>query len=249
MPILGLVHILIALYFAVHAVRTGRPLYWLFLLFMAPGLGSVVYFFGVYLPQSRLERSLLKAGSIVRDKLDPGREIRDAQAAFDLTPTAHNQVRLAKALLEAGQHRAAVEQYEACMNGPFKGDPEICFGAAQALVADGQGARAIELLLDVRAKHPSFREEQLALVLARAFAGAGRQAEAGATFAALVERSNGLEARVEYALWALAQNMQQVAQAQITEINHARKHMNKSSLSFYGDLFKRLDSAQARPVA
>ncbi len=228
-----------------YSVRTGRPLYWLFLLFMAPGLGSVVYFFGVYLPQSRLERSLLKAGAIVRDKLDPGREIRDAQAAFDLTPTAHNQVRLAKALLEAGQHGAAVQQYEACMNGPFKGDPEICFGAAQARLANGQGASAIALLLDLRSSHPGFREEQIGLVLARAFAAAGRHSEAGATFAALVERFNGLEARVEYALWALGQDMKPLAQAQITEINHARKHMTKSSLSFYGDLFKRLDQASA----
>ena len=243
MPILGLVHILIALFFAVHAVRTGRPLYWLFLLFMAPGLGSVVYFFGVYLPQSRLERGLLKAGSIVREKLDPGREIREAQAAFDLTPTAHNQVRLAKALLEAGQHAAAVQQYEACMTGPFKDDPEIGFGAAQARLAHGQSGAAIEALLELRARHPNFREEQLALVLARALAGAGRHAEAGTTFASLVECFNGLEARVEYALWALAQGNNMVAQSQITEISHARKHMNKSALSFYGDLFKRLDSA------
>jgi hypothetical protein len=44
MPIVGLgLHLLIALFFAVHAVRSGQQLFWLFILFSFPLLGSVVY--------------------------------------------------------------------------------------------------------------------------------------------------------------------------------------------------------------
>ena len=43
MPIFGLgLHILIAIFFAIHAIRTGREMYWLLILFMFPLLGSIV---------------------------------------------------------------------------------------------------------------------------------------------------------------------------------------------------------------
>ncbi len=244
MPILGLgVHFLIALYFAVHAVRTGRELYWLILLFSFPLLGSLVYFCAIFLPQSRLERSLGRAGQAVVDKLNPGRALREAQHAFDLTPTAHHQTRLAKAMLEAGMHAQAVEQFDACLRGPFASDPDIIFDAAQARLAHGQHGAAIAALLGLQKNTPSFRTEQVAVLLARAYAAAGMHAEAGLEFAGAVERFSGIEARVEYALWALSRRDAAVAQAQLRELEHSRKHMNKYTLSLHGELFKRLDGA------
>src|SRR4051812_858687 len=101
MPIFGVgIHILIAIFFAVHAVRHGHQLYWLLILFSFPLIGSVVYFFAIFLPDSRIQRGVSKAGAVIQKTLDPGRELRDARAAFDLTPTANNQMRLASALFE-----------------------------------------------------------------------------------------------------------------------------------------------------
>ena len=243
MPLLGLVHILIAIYFAVHVVRTGRELYWLFILFMAPMLGSLVYFLAVYLPQSRLEHSLGKAAGAVRRSLDPGRALREAQQAFDLTPTAHNQTQLANAMLDAGMFAQAVQQFDACLRGPFAGDPDIRFAAAQARLANQQADAAIADLRALRTSHPSFREEQTMLLLAKCLAAAGQHAEAGTLFAEAVGRFSGIEARAEYALWALAQRNQMVADAQLKELNHSRKHMSKYTRSLHQDLFKRLDAA------
>ena len=45
MPILGFLHIAVAIFFAVHAVRSGRNMYWIMILILFPFLGSVVYFF------------------------------------------------------------------------------------------------------------------------------------------------------------------------------------------------------------
>jgi hypothetical protein len=244
MPILGLgVHFLIALFFAVHAVRSGRELYWLILLFSFPLLGSLVYFLAVFLPQSRLERTLGKAGKVVIDKLNPGRALRQAQNAFDLTPTAHNQTRLAKAMLEAGMNAEAVEQFDACLRGPFANDPDIIFDAAQARLANGQAEGAIEAMLGLQKSAPSFRPEQVAVLLAKSYASAGRHGEAGLEFAAVVQRFTGIEARVEYALWALSRREAVVAQEQLRELDHSRKHMNKYTRSLHQDLFSRLDSA------
>ena len=56
MPILLGAHILIAVACAVHALKTGRQMYWVFILFMFPGLGSVVYVIVEVLPGLALER-------------------------------------------------------------------------------------------------------------------------------------------------------------------------------------------------
>ncbi|MES2317419.1 MAG: hypothetical protein V4631_07965 [Pseudomonadota bacterium] len=245
MPILGLgVHFLIALFFAVHVVRTGRELYWLILLFSFPLLGSLVYFLAIFLPQSRLERTLGKAVGAVGRSLDPGRAMREAQQAFDLTPTAHNQTRLAGAMLEAGMYSQAVEQFEACLRGPFSGDPEIRFAAAQARLANNQADAAIGALLELRKTHPGFRQEQLAVLLAKSYAAAGKHADAGAEFAEAVTLFSGIETRAEYALWALSRRDQVVADAQLKELHHTRKHMTKYTRSLHQELFKRLDAAE-----
>ena len=45
MPLAGLgLHFLIALFFAIHALRNGRQMYWLLILFSFPLLGSLAYF-------------------------------------------------------------------------------------------------------------------------------------------------------------------------------------------------------------
>src|ERR1700736_6881569 len=78
MPVLGLgLHILVALFFAVHAVRSGQQMYWLMILFSFPLFGSIVYFLVIYLPNSRLEYGARKAVAAAARSLDPTRELRE----------------------------------------------------------------------------------------------------------------------------------------------------------------------------
>lgn len=246
MPLIGLgLHFLIAIFFAIHAVRNRRQLYWLLILFSFPLLGSLAYFVAEYLPASRLERRGRMAGRALQKSLDPGRDVREARRAFDLTPTAHNQMRLAAALLEAGESEEAVRHYEACLNGPFAGDPEVILGAARAHAAHGQAAAAIALLAPLQSKHPNFRADEVGLELGRAYATVGRQDDAGAAFEAVVERFGSVEARIELALWALANSKEAVAQRELNEIGHARTHMAKHTLDLHRELFRRLDAAIA----
>lgn len=245
MPIIGLgLHFAIAVFFAIHAMRTRRQTYWLFILFTFPILGSIVYFVAEFLPQTRLERQARIAGRALYRALDPGREVRETRREFDLTPTAHNQMRLAAALLDAGQAAEAVQQFDTCLNGPFANDPQVIVGAARANLAHGQPAAAIALLEPLREKQPNVRADEVGLELGRAYAASGRHAEAGELFEAVVERFGDLEAKVELALWARANGQDAVAQRELTEIEHARKHMPKHSRNLNHDLFKRLDAAR-----
>ncbi len=203
MPIAGFgLHFLLAILCAVHAVRSRQNLYWLLILFGAPLLGSIVYFLAVYLPNSRLQRQAVKAVSAAARAMDPQREVREARAAFEDTPTAQNQMRLASALLEVGDAKAAAGEYESCLQGPFAHDPEIRFGAGRAFAECQRFEDALRYLEPLRAERPDHRPEAVALLIARSLAGQARAAEARREFEAAVARFGTYEAKAEYAIWA-----------------------------------------------
>lgn len=194
----------LAIFCAIHAVRTRQNTYWLLILFGFPLLGSLVYFFAVYFPNSRLQRQALKTVAAAARAIDPQREVREARTLFDETPTAQNQMRLAAALLDVGEAPEAVRQYEDCLRGPFASDPEIRFGAARAYVECQRYADALRHLEPLRREHPEFRPEPVALLLARSLAGSARAADARAEFESAVGRFGTWEAKAEYAIWAYA---------------------------------------------
>ncbi len=246
MPFFGLgLHVIVALFFAIHAVRTGQQMYWLMILFAFPLLGSVVYFFAIYLPDSRLQHGARKAVAAVGRAMDPGRELREAREAFNFTPTAQNQMRLAAALLEAGDAKEAAANYEACLKGPFASDAEIKFAASRAFMESGQAARAVAHLREVRAAEPGFRAEQLSLLLARSLASEGQQAQAGAEFAAAEARFGSFEAKAEYAMWALAQGDKPLAERLLAELDDTLRRWSSATRELQSPMLKRLQAARS----
>ncbi len=140
MPILGILDVLIAIYFGVHALRTGRNMYWLMILLAFPFLGSAVYFFAEYLPEMRHSTVARKSARVVTALIDPKRELREAQLAFDRTPTVDNRSRLAQAQLARGDYDASIENFQACASGPYAKDAKFVRGLARAQLAAGQHA-------------------------------------------------------------------------------------------------------------
>lgn len=97
MPFAGLgLHVLLAIFCAFHVVRSRQQMYWLFILFAFPLLGSLVYFFAVFLPETRLERGARRAVTKAVKALDPDRDVREARVAYDEAPTTQNQIRSEK---------------------------------------------------------------------------------------------------------------------------------------------------------
>jgi hypothetical protein len=227
MPFVGLgLHIVLALFCAVHVVRSRQNMYWLFILFAFPLLGSVVYLVAVYLPTSRLERGAIKAVSAAVKAIDPQREVREARLLYEETPTAQNQMRLAAALLEVGEAQAAAGEYESCLAGPFANDPEIRFGAARAFVECQRHADALRYLEPLRQERPDFRPEAVALLIARALAGSARTAEARREFEAAVARFSTYEAKAEYAIWAYSIGDRETAERLQAELEKISSRWN-----------------------
>lgn len=244
MPFIGVgIHVLIALYFAVHAVRSGQQMYWLFVLFSFPLLGSVVYFFAIYLPNSRLEHGARKVVAAAARTLDPGRDLREARAAFDDTPTAQNQMRLAQAQLEAGAASDAAATYDACLAGAFGGDLEIRRGAARAKLASGCAEIAIEHLEFIVRTDPNFRAEEIALLRAQALGAAGRNGEAKAAFEDALARFGSFSMRAEYAIWAATVGDAAQAAALRPELERIMQRWNRHTRDMNAALIRRLNAA------
>ncbi|MDR1890165.1 MAG: hypothetical protein LBQ81_12435 [Zoogloeaceae bacterium] len=209
MPVLGVgLHVLIALYFAVHAIRHRQNNYWLFILFAFPLMGSVAYFFAIYLPdlrQSRVGRNAVRA---LANIVDPTRELRAAEQAFDMAPTIGNRIRLASALLETGAYQAALEQYQQAANGPFASDPELLIGMTRVWLELDAPACALEALEKLFATYPQRRQQpDLALFYARALAG-NASGDIRAAFDAALTIASGPEAKCRYADWLVAHGLE-----------------------------------------
>lgn len=246
MPIAGLgLHILLALFCAVHVVRSGQPLYWVFILFAFPLLGSVVYLLAVYLPNSRLERGAMKAVSAAAKAFDPGKDVRAARAEFEEAPTAQNQMRLAAALLDAGEAHEAATLYEGALKGPFAADPDLRYGAARSFVECQRYTEALGHLEALRRTRPDYRPDGIALLVARCYAGTSRPAEAREEFERAVQRFNTFEARAEYALWALSTGDGATAARLQAEIDRITSRWNAMNRQLNEPVLLRLKAAQS----
>ncbi|MYM33263.1 tetratricopeptide repeat protein [Duganella sp. FT94W] len=246
MEIFGIgIHVLVAIFFAIHAIRNNQPLYWVVILFLFPGLGSIVYFFAIYLPNSKIQHGARKAVSVAAKTLDPGRDLREARDAYEFTPTAQNQMRLASALLAAGNAEEAAATYEACLQGPFSGDLEIRFGAAQATLACGRAAAAVAHLQTIRGKDGNFRPEQVSLLLAQALAASGRQDEARAEFEHAMSRHNSFTVQAEYAIWAAGIGDVDTANQLYVELQRTMERWARHTRELNQELVRRLNTAMA----
>ncbi len=245
MPFLGIgLHVLVAIFFAVHAIRTRQEFYWLVILFTFPLLGSAVYCLAIYLPASKLEKSAKKTVSAIVKTLDPERELRESRSAFEYTPTAQNQMRLAKALLEAELFDEAAKNYEDCLKGPFSKDPEIKICAARAFLQSGRFADAMQHLEALRSDHSNFRTREVSLLIARTLAAAGRHQEARREFEEVKERFGSFEVNVEFAIWAISSNEYELAETLQSEITETIKHWDKHTRVFNLPLIRRLEAAK-----
>lgn len=228
MPFLGLgLHILVAIYFAIHALRNHREMYWLIILFSFPLLGSIVYFFAIYYPEIKYNPHLRSAKNNVVRALDGGRGLRQAQQAFELTPTSQNRGRLAEELLANGQAEAAIEQYKACLAGPFVNDPAFLMGLAQAYFDIANYAACLSTLDQLLAAHSDYRNKHDTALLYAKVNGVLNMTAARQVFEQALVAARGAEIKYQFALWLSKRGDQadtQQAKALCEEIIQDSKH-------------------------
>src|SRR6266568_2271947 len=156
MPLLGAVVLLIQFCFAYHALKTGRPYWWIFVIMAFPVIGCVIYYFVEVFPRTResakAERAINKAVSSLSRAIDPEKELRQRTAEALLRENAgfkDGDVRLllARALEKSGDVNAAEGAYADAVRA-FRGEEaRYCYGAM--LKSLGQIERANLLFREV----------------------------------------------------------------------------------------------------
>lgn len=217
MPVLAILHVAIAIFFAVHAVRTGRNTVWLFVLLSFPFLGSLVYLFAEFLPEQRHSRLGRRAGAALRQMIDPQRELREARLALEQTPSMGNRLRLAQALLEADQASEALPHFQACAQGVFAHDAAALGGLARCQAAAGQEEAAVASLRRLFADQPERHTGDLALLFARLLAVVQPEA-AEAAFEVALRTHGGIETHSAWGRFLLQLDRRAEARAVLEQV-------------------------------
>lgn len=222
MPLLGggLLYYLPSILCAVHVVRTGQQMYWLWLLIIGGPLGAAVYFFAVMLPDMMGGRAARGMGRAALNTLDPERDYRNAIKALDDTPTVGNRMRVAQALDALGRWNDSEKQWAECLSYIHAAeDPTVLEGHATALIELGRYDEALKRLDQLQKLGPEGKTAPVTLLVARAYEGLGRKAEADTAYRACVDRVPGLEAGGRYVAYMAKAGRTADAQIGLAELD------------------------------
>lgn len=246
MPVAISLTVLIQIACAIHVVRTGRPLYWLFIILATSVLGCIVYFFVAILPDFTQSRAARQAANQLVRTVDPERELRRLTDQFETADTVENRRRLADEWLHQGRPDKAIELYQGALNGVMRDEPILLAGLAAAQLAADRPADTIATLERLRSANPTYESADAHLLYARALEGAGREVEALAEYEALIGYFPGVEARCRMGL--LLERLGRQAEAQVAfhqvvrSLDRAGRTFRQSQREWYEQARQRLVS-------
>lgn len=179
---------LVQLALIVHVLKTGRPYWWLVLLFMAPVIGGIAYALIEIAPEMR------SSGGGVSWKPRAWR-IRDLQAQVEESDTVKLRLALAEELLAHKRPAEARTAAEACLTGVFRDDPHTLAAVARFRLEAGDASAALAALDQVNVARDRMLAEDVALLRGRTLVLAGRHAEAQAALRSIADTYIGEEPR------------------------------------------------------
>lgn len=202
-----------------HIVRTGRDTFWIWIVLMAPGIGSLAYIALNIVPEIFGGTRARRFSRAARETLDPHREYREAKGDCDETPTVRNQSRLAAAAMHMGRPAEAEALYGAAAQGIHAEDPVLLLGLANALLEQNRPAEALEVLERLGRNEDGGRTPQAAVALGRAYEGVGRIAEADTAYDWAAQHLPGFEGLARYAAFMARHGRRDEAREVVAELD------------------------------
>jgi hypothetical protein len=241
MPILVLLSLVLQIACAVHVVRSGRQLYWIWILLIGSYLGVVVYVIAAVIPDLRNDPRSRQAARKVLHTIDPERQRRNIRQRLEIADTVDNRRALAEECMRLGDYANAAELYRSVLKGVYITDAAFLLGLAQAQAGseDFTGARAT--LDTLFCANPAFRSSDAELLRARVLEAQGELDAALEQYRTLATSYPGEEARYRYG--ALLKTRGRFADARnafrdmLARAKHAPRYYRKKEKDW-------LDSAQ-----
>jgi hypothetical protein len=224
MDILGLGILLLQIGIAVHALRTGRSLWWLPVILFFPLIGALIYFLVELLPELRAGRAVHRFGSDVAKVVNPDGALHRRAEELAVCGSTDNKLALARECTARGHFDEAITLFESAREGQFVNAPDVLLGLARARFLNGEAKTARALLEQVAAEHPDYYPQDVAILKARAADAAGDPETALRELEAMLDRSVGLEARYRYGEILARVGEKQKARSELAGIvNHAKR--------------------------
>ncbi|QXW25811.1 hypothetical protein KXJ74_16425 [Acinetobacter johnsonii] len=236
------VHVLIALCFAIHAIRNGQPFFWLWILFVFPFFGSIVYLMAVYLPQSRMPYQAHILSKKALHVLQPNRAINQAKTQYENIPSVENAVRYAEYLIQSGKASEAIDILKQKHTSLVENDPAFLEQWATAYLQDQQAQQALAITDKIKSIDPNYKIEQIALIRALASHQLNLQESARQNFI-IATKSQDIEKLSEYALWAIQTNQGELAQQIRADLQKKWTIGTAYSRQLHKPIFKQIDKA------
>ncbi len=216
-----IVHLVIAVGLAVHAMKTGRSQWWLFILLLVPVIGSIAYVVIEIIPAMFRSRGAQKVATNIGAVLDPDKEWRERLKQAELVDSVDAKRALAEECEKKGLWDDAIRLYETAATGIFADDPAVLIGLARAQLGGGNAPAAIETLNKLEEVQPQLRNQEAHLLRARALEATGHTEEALAEYEEVSRYYAGFEARSRYGLLLLKQGRVSQAREMFMEVVRA----------------------------
>lgn len=200
MPILGILIFAVQILFAVHAVRSGKDTFWVWLIIGVPVLGCLIYFLTQVLPEALGSRTAARAKTSLVKAVDPQRELRARMEDLQVANTTQNKLLLADECMEAGFYSQAAELLEDCLVGQDANDASIMERLAHAYFENDDPANAKKMLDTLIETKPDYKSTGGHLLYARSLEALELFDDATREYEVLLDSFPGEEARVRFGM-------------------------------------------------
>ncbi len=198
MPLM-ILSVIVQIALIVHAVRTGRSPYWVFIILLVPGIGSLAYFIVELLPELTGDHRTRRAYRGIKKTLNPGADLRQRQREHRLSGSVDAARHLASELIASGNFAEAIEHYEKALTGLYEDDPDLLLGLAHAQFANKDYEKSKQTLEGLIERNPDFRSPEGHLLYARAAEQCEDLTLAETEYKTVAAYYAGAEAKVRYA--------------------------------------------------
>jgi hypothetical protein len=200
---------------AIHVIKTGRPYWWLWIIFCFPLLGLAAYLFLEVRP------SLGKSGfqSLLWNLKSSAERIRILEHELEESTTVRNRLALADELHAAGRYDRECEVLSEGLRGAFKDDATLLMRLCEAHLEAGRTQQAHDILEQVVPEKSPESKLQFALLKARVTSCIS-DGQAEPLFKELVARKRSEGPRYYYADYLLRSGRHDEATTILKDILH-----------------------------